>query len=189
MAKADKIGKKHDSQKDSYMKILHSSLAILIVVTAAACGGAQTVQGQTNSGINGNAATPSSGAVSPRINRPVVATPKPPPSDSVFPNNRAVVPPTRAIPPAGNRSVAPNSMVPQPNPYTNNGMNGNYGNLGPNGFYKPGTNGFYTPGTNGFYKPGANGFIGTPTNGFYRGPSGGNFLNTAPNGNGSSGGR
>jgi len=152
-------------------------------------GHSQTTQGPSIVGSNRNVAVPNSGAISPAAGaRPATGTPAAAPvTGGTMPNTRTVIPPSGTIAPGGSRTFIPNTGMSAPNqPYTNNGVSGNYGHLGPNGFYTPGTNGFYTPGTNGFYTPGTNGFYTPGTNGFYQGPTGGNYLATPTNGFGGS---
>ena len=139
-------------------------------------------------GTNRNMAVPNGGVVSPASGAPIASgrVSAPPMGVGAMPNTHPVVSPAGTVSPGGSGTVVPNTIMQAPNqPYTNNGLNGNYGRLGTNGFGTPGTNGFGAPGTNGFGAPGTNGF-GTPgTNGFYQGPTSGNYLNTATNGFGS----
>ncbi len=190
------------------MKNILSSLIACFVLGSmgASRGNSQTMPGSSMAGTNQNIAVPNSRAIVPATGAPAAGVPaggvpatgrmpSAPVTGGNMPNTRAVIPPSGAIAPGGSQTVIPSARRPGPNsPYTNNGVSGNYGNLGPNGFYTPGTNGFYTPGTNGFYKPGTNGFY-TPgtngfytpgTNGFYQGPNGGNYLTTPTNGFGTS---
>jgi hypothetical protein len=187
-----------------------SSLLIGCVIFATASGNGQTSQRPPLAGTNQNLAAPNGGAVSPAPRAPVASgrVSAPPMSVGAMPNTRPIVSPAATISPGGSQTVVvPATGMSTPNqPYTNNGMNGNYGRLGPNGFGGPGTNGFGAPGTNGFGTPGTNGFgapgtngFGTPgtngfgapgtngfgvpgTNGFYQGPKSGNYLNTTTNG-------
>jgi hypothetical protein len=174
-----------------------SSLLIGCVILATTSGNSQMSQGPTMVGTNRSMAVPNGGVVSPALGAPPASgrVSAPPMSVGAMPNTHPVVSPSGTVSPATGMS-APNQ------PYTNNGINGNYGRLGPNGFGAPETNGFGAPGTNGFGGPGTNGFgvpgtngFGTPgtngfgvsgTNGFYQGPRNGNYLNTTTNGFGSS---
>ena len=144
----------------------------------------QTTQAPSIIGSNRNVAVANSGAISPAVGAPPAnaRVPAAPMTGGTMPNTRTVIPPTGTIPPGGTRTFIPNTGMSAPNqPYTNNGMNGNYGHLGPNGFGAPGTNGFGAPGTNGFGVPGTNGFGAPETNGFYHAPGGGNYLATPTN--------
>jgi hypothetical protein len=187
-----------------YMKNI-SSLLIGCVIFATASGNSQTSQRPPMAGTNQNMAAPNGAVVSPAPGAPVASgrVSAPPMSVGAMPNTHPMVSTAGTISPGGSQTVVvPATGMSTPNqPYTNNGINGNYGRLGPNGFGAPGTNGFGTPGTNGFGVPGTNGF-GTPgtngfgapgtngfgvprTNGFYQGPRSGNYLNTTTNGFGS----